>query len=383
MKTIRKIISAAAIVMALVLLLSSTAFAYTGVATVATDDLNLREGASLDYNVIDCLPRGAKVIINFDAGYGWYQVTYNGQTGYMAGYYLLLGDLEEEEAKAAAAAAGQEYVPQTQNVAQVVTPAVTQTAEPAPAPVQTVTTTYTAPVTGSGSGSIRGTDVRLRSGPSMNSETITYLGNGTRISVHGACGAWYEVECNGNVGYVYGDYVVLSGQTVTYTMTAATTVESAAIYTEPVTEQTYVDPTPVAQTTVVETPASFVHNAAKGQSIVDTANRFAGTPYVWGGTSPTEGFDCSGFVYYVYGLHGYTLNRVAQAMYYNGVAADLNDLQPGDILLFGSSVYNIWHAGIYVGNGIFIHSPHSGQVVSTQALADTYGMRLVAARRIV
>ena len=72
MKTIRKIISAAAIVMAMVMLLSGTAFAYTGVATVATDDLNLREGASLDYNVIDCLPRGAKVIINFDAGYGWY-----------------------------------------------------------------------------------------------------------------------------------------------------------------------------------------------------------------------------------------------------------------------------------------------------------------------
>lgn len=379
MKTFRKIISAAAIVMAMVMLLSGTAFAYTGVATVATDDLNLREGASLDYNVIDCLPRGAKVIINFDAGYGWYQVTYNGQTGYMAGYYLLLGDLEEEEAKAAAAAAGQEYVPQTQSAPQTVA----QTAETAAAPVQTQTATYTAPVTGSGSGTIRGTDVRLRSGPSMNSETITYLGNGTKLNVHGACGSWYEVECGGNVGFVYGDYVVLSGQTVTYTMTAATTTEETVIYTEPVTQETYVDPTPVQQTAPVETPASFVHNSATGQAIVDTAMRFQGTPYVWGGTSPTEGFDCSGFVYYVYGLHGYTLNRVAQAMYYNGVAVDLNDLQPGDILLFGSSVYNIWHAGLYVGNGIFIHSPHSGQVVSTQALSDTYGMRLVAARRIV
>ena len=379
MKTIRKIVSAVAIVMAMVMLLGGTAFAYTGVATVATDDLNLREGASLDYNVIDCLPRGAKVIINFDAGYGWYQVTYNGQTGYMAGYYLLLGDLEEEEAKAAAAAAGQEYVPQNQTPAQTVTQTVQQTA---PAAVETVVQTYTAPVTGSGGGTIRGTDVRLRSGPSMNSETIAYLGNGTNLSVHGACGSWYEVECNGNVGYVYGDYVVLSGQTVTYTMTAATTTESTVIYTEPVTQETYVDPTPV-QSAPVETPASFTHSAASGQAIVDTAMRFQGTPYVWGGTSPTEGFDCSGLVYYVYGLHGYTLNRVAQAMYYNGVAADLNDLQPGDILLFGSSVYNIWHAGIYVGNGIFIHSPHSGQVVSTQALSDTYGMRLVAARRIV
>ena len=382
MKTIRKIISAAAIVMAMVMLLSGTAFAYTGVATVATDDLNLREGASLDYNVIDCLPRGAKVIINFDAGYGWYQVTYNGQTGYMAGYYLLLGALEVEEAKAAAAAAGVEYVPETQTTAPAAEN-VAQVVETAPSVVQTVVQSYTAPITGSGSGSIRGTDVRLRSGPSMNSETISYLGNGTKVCVHGACGSWYEVECNGNVGYVYGDYVILSGQTVTYAMEVATTTESAVIYTEPVTTETYVDPTPVQQTEVVQTPATFVHSAAKGQAIVDTAKQFQGTPYVWGGTSPTEGFDCSGFVYYVYGLHGYTLNRVAQAMYYNGVAVDLNDLQPGDILLFGSSVYNIWHAGIYVGNGIFIHSPHSGQVVSTQALSDTYGMRLVAARRVV
>ena len=52
------------------------------------------------------------------------------------------------------------------------------------------------------------------------------------------------------------------------------------------------------------------------------------------------------------------------------------------LLCEDGSVYNIWHAGLYVGNGIFIHSPHSGQVVSTQALSDTYGMRLVAARRI-
>jgi len=383
MKKYRKMFASAAMVLTLAMLLSVTAFAYTGVATVATDDLNMREGASLDYNVIDCLPRGAKVIINFDAGYGWYQVTYNGQTGYMAGYYLLLGDLEEEEAKAAAAAAGQEYVPQTETLAPAQT--APQPAETVSAPVQTVTETYTAPNTGSGGGTIRGTDVRLRSGPSMNSETITYLGNGANVGVHGACGAWYEVEYNGSVGYVYGDYVVLSGQSVTYTMTAATTVDDTAIYTEPVTEETYVAGPALAETpaapAVVQT--SFSHNAAAGQAIIDTAKQFTGTPYRWGGTSPEEGFDCSGFVYYVYGLHGYTLNRVAQSMYYNGVDVDLGDLQPGDILLFGSSIYNIWHAGLYVGNGIFIHSPHSGQVVSTQALSDTYGMRLVAARRIV
>lgn len=62
-------------------------------------------------------------------------------------------------------------------------------------------------------------------------------------------------------------------------------------------------------------------------------------------------------MYYSYGQHGYSLNRVAQSMYYNGVDVDLNDLQAGDILLFGSSVYNIWHAALYIGGGNFIHAP--------------------------
>ena len=58
-------------------------------------------------------------------------------------------------------------------------------------------------------------------------------------------------------------------------------------------------------------------------------------------------------------------------------------LQAGDILLFGSSVYNIWHAALYIGGGNFIHAPYSGAVVSIQSLSSTAGMRLVAARRIV
>lgn len=395
MKRYRRIIATVAMTAALALGLGSTAFAYNGPASVATDDLNLRSGASLNDNVIDCLPRGAVVTVNFDAGYGWYQVTYNGKTGYMAGYYLLLGDTGPAAQTAAAESAAAE------NTAVEVGAAVE-----APQVQQTVTVSSTA---GSGKGSINGNEVRLRSGPSMNSQTITYLNNGTPLNVHGMCGSWYEVEYGGYVGYVYSDYVLLSGQSVTYTMTVATLLDNTAIYTEPVTEATYVAPeaptvvtteTPVTpETPAAETPAQpsapeaapetvvetgFVHNPAAGQAIVDTAMQMLGVPYVWGGESLEEGgFDCSGLVYYSYGQHGITLNRVAQAMYYDGVDVDLNDLQAGDILLFGSSVYNIWHAAIYVANGMFIHAPYSGAVVRTQYLSETYGMRLVAARRLV
>ena len=400
MKRYRKMLASVALTAALTLGLGSTAFAYQGPATVATDDLNLREGGSLDYNVIDCLPRGAKVTVNFDAGYGWYQVTYNGQTGYIAGYYLLLGDTGPEETPETAETPAEQPA---QTVETVQVPETAQVADPVqelhePQVVRNLQTADPA-ATGSGNGNILGNEVRMRSGPSMNSETIAFLYSGNMVNVHGACGKWYEVDYNGSVGYIYGDYVLMNGQNVTYTMTVATTVDDAAIYTEPVTEDTYVAPvtvtaevqeTPAQAETPAETPAevkvesSINHNAAAGQTIVDSAMQYLGVPYVWGGESLEEGgFDCSGLVYAAYGENGIKLNRVAQAMYHNGVAVDLNDLQAGDILLFGSSVYNIWHAALYVGDGMYIHAPYSGAVVRTQYLNETYGMNLVAARRLV
>ncbi|MBR4579246.1 MAG: SH3 domain-containing protein [Oscillospiraceae bacterium] len=418
MKRYGKILASVVLAVALTVGLCGNAFAYTGPATVATDNLNLREGGSLDYNVIDCLPRGARVTINFDAGYGWYQVTYKGQTGYIAGYYLLLGDYgpdpdapAQAEAPAAETPAAAEPVQEIQTAPQAQQTQEAQTSQTVTiddpvAYIQPVNEINAAGITpaGSGTGSICGNEVRLRSGPSMNSETVAFLYSGNAVNVHGACGKWYEVDVNGNVGYVYGDYVLLSGQEVTYTMTVATTIDNTAIYTEPVTEETYVAPAPVTVTSdaPAETPAPAAnpvtvtstapqnnssgssHNASAGQAIVDAAMQYIGTPYVWGGESLAEGgFDCSGLVYAAYGQNGIKLNRVAQAMYYNGEAVDLNNLQPGDVLLFGSSVYNIWHAGIYVGNGVYVHSPYSGATVRTQTLSSTYGMNLVAARRLV
>ena len=144
------------------------------------------------------------------------------------------------------------------------------------------------------------------------------------------------------------------------------------------------NPVTVTSTAPQNNSTGSSHNASAGQAIVDAAMQYIGTPYVWGGESLAEGgFDCSGLVYAAYGQNGIKLNRVAQAMYYNGEAVDLNNLQPGDVLLFGSSVYNIWHAGIYVGNGVYVHSPYSGATVRTQTLSSTYGMNLVAARRLV
>ena len=262
--------------------------------------------------------------------------------------------------------------------------------------------TYVAPpATGDSNATVLGSGICFRSGPSTYSSVIETLETGTPIRVNGVCGSWYECVYNGSTGYIYGDYVVLNGTSKTYTISAATVSgNDGTIYSEPqtpdttentTTEVTPIEPPAQETETPAETPAepetpaapSFSHNASAAQAIVDTAMQYLGVPYVWGGTSPDVGFDCSGLVYYSYGQHGYSLNRVAQSMYYNGVDVDLNDLQAGDILLFGSSVYNIWHAALYIGGGNFIHAPYSGAVVSIQSLSSTAGMRLVAARRIV
>ena len=387
MKNCKKLLSVIVTLLLAASLLSSSAFAISGEAFVATPgELNLRDSGSFNSNVIDAAPQGATVYVLGDAGYGWYKVSYNGKTGYMASYYLLFNEIPSAE--------NVDSVPVKEEA-----PAQETVTE---APVQETVSelpsqTYVAPpATGDSNATVLGSGICFRSGPSTYSSVIETLETGTPIRVNGACGSWYECVYNGSTGYIYGDYVVLNGTSKTYTISAATVSgEDGTIYTEPqtpeTTENTTTEVTPIdppAQTEP-ETPAetvttpSFSHNASAAQAVVDTAMQYLGVPYVWGGTSPDVGFDCSGLVYYAYGQHGYSLNRVAQSMYYNGVDVDLNDLQAGDILLFGSSVYNIWHAALYIGGGNFIHAPYSGAVVSIQSLSSTAGMRLVAARRIV
>ncbi|WP_411680851.1 NlpC/P60 family protein [Clostridium thailandense] len=100
--------------------------------------------------------------------------------------------------------------------------------------------------------------------------------------------------------------------------------------------------------------------------VVSYASNFLGTPYVWGGTSPS-GFDCSGFTQYVYGHFGVGLGRTTYEQISDGVAVSRSQLQPGDLVLFGTSS-NPHHVGIYVGDGMYIHAPRTGDVVKVSSL---------------
>ena len=108
------------------------------------------------------------------------------------------------------------------------------------------------------------------------------------------------------------------------------------------------------------------------------AMQYLGVPYVWGGASPTTGFDCSGLVMYVYAQLGIALPHFAAAQYGMGVAVPRNQLQPGDLVFFD----NLNHVGISLGGNLFIDAPHTGDVVKISTITGWYQQNYVGARRI-
>jgi cell wall-associated NlpC family hydrolase len=95
------------------------------------------------------------------------------------------------------------------------------------------------------------------------------------------------------------------------------------------------------------------------------AAKYLGIPYLYGGASPSTGFDCSGFVMYVYAQVGIGLPHYSGAQQQMGTPVPMNELLPGDLVFRG---YPAYHVGMYVGSGMVIHSPHTGAVVSYQSV---------------
>jgi peptidoglycan DL-endopeptidase CwlO len=114
-----------------------------------------------------------------------------------------------------------------------------------------------------------------------------------------------------------------------------------------------------------------------GRKAVAIALRYLGVSYSWGGASPA-GFDCSGFVMYVYGRVGVALPHNGATLWGKGRAVVRRDLEPGDVVFFNG----LSHVGIFIGRGRFVHSPHAGEVVKISRLSEAwYRTTYVGARR--
>ena len=124
---------------------------------------------------------------------------------------------------------------------------------------------------------------------------------------------------------------------------------------------------------------------SKADSLIAKAKNFIGLPYRFGGTSPTSGFDCSGFMQYVYKqTANINLPRTSGSMAQVGERISRSELKPGDMVFFSHGGGRISHVGMYIGEGRFIHSPSTGKSISITSLDSGYwANKFVTARRVL
>jgi cell wall-associated NlpC family hydrolase len=126
-----------------------------------------------------------------------------------------------------------------------------------------------------------------------------------------------------------------------------------------------------------------VGDTAVGGAIADVAMGMVGTRYLYGGTDPLQGFDCSGLVYYAYGQAGYRVPRTSQELFRAVRKIAVGEADPGDLMFFQDQT-KLSHVGIYLGDGLFVHAPANGQNVAVASLdSPYYQAHLVAVGRLL
>jgi cell wall-associated NlpC family hydrolase len=130
-------------------------------------------------------------------------------------------------------------------------------------------------------------------------------------------------------------------------------------------------------------PTNPDFGSPRAHAAFEAAKGELGVPYLWGGTSPKTGFDCSGLMQWAYRKGGVDLPRVAEDQARVGTPVDMSHLREGDLVFFQDSTGYIHHVGMYVGNHRFLHAPHTGDVVRYSDLRETYWTQQFAGGRHV
>lgn len=255
-----------------------------------------------------------------------------------------------------------------------------------------------------GAGCTTGSSLRLRAEPSTSASVVTTLDKSVAVAIlDDSVDGWYKIAYNGSTGYVSADYLNVDQDNVFTTYgrvnsdgvnvrsdastdsSVLATIEEDAIVTVNGLVDGWYDVTCEYGTEgyIRSDFLDLTESSSSNSDIAATAKQYLGTGYVYGGASP-RGFDCSGFTMYVYSQHGYSLPHSATSQWQRGLGTrvySISELQPGDLVFFNDPSRNAGkacsHAGIYTGDGQFIHSSSSrsgGVIVSslTSGYYNTY-----------
>lgn len=222
----------------------------------------------------------------------------------------------------------------------------------------------------------------VRSEPTKESEYVGKLYPGYAAKITGPVGEWTAVESGDVTGYVKTEYILTGAEAQTYAENLVTEAqqegkEEAEAFTYAVSRKSEeAQMTQEVQENVQQTETTEVsaQPASNGQVIVDYACQFIGNPYVWGGTSLTDGADCSGFVQSVFAHFGISLPRTTYDQINAGVEVSYDQAMPGDLICYDG------HIGIYIGNGQIVNAQNPEQGIGISPATYT---TILSIRRIV
>lgn len=236
-------------------------------------------------------------------------------------------------------------------------------------------------------------NVIVRSGARTNSSRVAMVEIGRIASVADRIGSWYKLKFDGGtVGWVRGDLLkpVTASMLASVRRVAKPTIRRRA-------ESSYIArntarprssrPTYASARTRRSSSPDYSNTVALSDSdregVIGTAMSRMGTRYRWGGTTPA-GFDCSGFVGYVYSRNGKRLPRTASEQSKQGQSVGKGNLKKGDLVFFRTTRSSrVSHVGIYVGEGKFVHASSGGGRVKVSSLSDSYySKRFAGAKRV-
>ncbi len=196
---------------------------------------------------------------------------------------------------------------------------------------------------------------RVREKPNASAEALCVGLYGDQVNIIGINKGWYKVKYGQVTGYIRSDLVTIVGASSSSGSSSGGSSTSLSY-------------------------------SSLGSQIAAYAQQYVGYSYVYGGKSPSSGFDCSGLVYYVYKQYGYTLYPGATTQYKSSVGYVINksDLQAGDLVFFTANGNTISHVGIYIGNDQFVHAstPSTGVIISSLS-SSYYQNHYYSAKRIV